>query len=238
MNSDEPHLTGHISKRFDQELEEIRNQVLSMGGLVETQVNDGIRSLVESDSALAAKVIKTDHKVNRMEVDIDEQCVQILARRQPAATDLRLVVAIIKTITDLERIGDQAEKLGRHQLELMNDGVSSDSFAQLEHLGELVSKMLHDSLDAFARMSVEDAKKAHALDKKVNAEFEGLTRQLITHMMEDPRTIKNALRVSWNIRALERIGDHAKNICEYVIFLVLGKDVRHIDINEKVDSSS
>jgi len=231
MNSNEPQLTGHISKRFDQELEEIRNQVLSMGGLVETQVNNGIKALLESDSALAAKVVKKDHKVNRMEVEIDEQCVQILARRQPAASDLRLLVAIIKTITDLERIGDQAEKLGRHQLELTDAGFSSDTFVQLERLGELVSKMLHDSLDAFARMSVEDAKQTHAMDKKVNKEFEGLTRQLITHMMEDPRTIKQALRVSWNIRALERIGDHAKNICEYVIYLVLGKNVRHLDLD-------
>jgi len=232
MNSNEPHVTGHISKRYDQELEEIRNQVLAMGGLVETQVNNGIKALIESDAALAAKVIKKDHKVNRMEVEIDEQCVQILARRQPAASDLRLLVAIIKTITDLERIGDQAEKLGRHQLELTDAGVSSDIFVPLEHLGEMVSKMLHDSLDAFARMSVEDAKQTHAMDKKVNKEFEGLTRQLITHMMEDPRTIKQALRVSWNIRALERIGDHAKNICEYVIYLVLGKNVRHLDLDE------
>ena len=228
MNSNEPHLTGHISKRFDQELEEIRNQVLSMGGYVETQVNNGIKALVESDSALATKVVKKEKEVNRMEVTIDEECVQILARRQPAASDLRLLVAVIKTITDLERIGDHAEKLGRHQLELMDDGVSSVSFARIEHLGELVSKMLHDSLDAFARMSVDDAKKAHAMDKKINAEFEGLMRQLIMHMMEDPRTIKNALRVSWSVRALERIGDHAKNICEYVIYLVVGKDVRHV----------
>lgn len=228
MNSNEPHLTGHISKRFDQELEEIRNQVLSMGGYVETQVNNGIKALVESDSALATKVVKKEKEVNRMEVTIDEECVQILARRQPAASDLRLLVAVIKTITDLERIGDHAEKLGRHQLELMDDGVSSVSFARIEHLGELVSKMLHDSLDAFARMSVDDAKKTHALDKKINAEFDGLMRQLIMHMMEDPRTIKNALRVSWSIRALERIGDHAKNICEYVIYLVVGKDVRHV----------
>lgn len=235
MNSNEPQVTGHISKRFDQELEEIRNQVLTMGGLVETQVNNGIKALVESDSAIAAKVAKKDHKVNRMEVEIDEQCIRILARRQPAAGDLRLLVAIIKTITDLERIGDQAEKLGRNQLELIDAGSSSDNYVKLEHLGELVSNMLHRSLDAFARMNVEDAKHTHAMDVKINAEFEGLMRQLITHMMEDPRTIKNALRISWSARALERIGDHAKNICEYVIFLVLGKDMRHIDIVETLE---
>ena len=230
MNSNEPQLTGHISKRFDQELEEVRNQVLSMGGFVETQVNNGIKALVESDPELAAKVVKKEKEVNRMEVAIDEECVQILARRQPAASDLRLLVAVIKTITDLERIGYHAEKLGRNLLELMDDGVSSFSFARIELLGELLSKMLHDSLDAFARMSVDDAKKAHAMDKKINAEFEGLMRQLIMHMMEDPRTIKNALRVSWSIRALERIGDHAKNISEYVVYMVHGQDIRHVKL--------
>jgi phosphate transport system protein len=231
----EAHVTGHISKRFDQELEDIRNQVLSMGGLVETQVNNGIRALVEADSKIAEQVVNSDHKVNRMEVDIDEQCVQILARRQPAASDLRLVVAIIKTITDLERIGDQAEKLGRNQLELVQSGVNAGTYVQVEHLGEQVSKMLHSALDAFARMSVEDAMKTIAMDDKVNAEFESLSRELITRMMEDPRTIKSAIRVSWSARALERIGDHAKNICEYVIFLVLGKDVRHVDAIDELD---
>jgi phosphate transport system protein len=231
----EAQVSGHISKRFDQELEDIRNQVLSMGGLVETQVNDGIRALVESDSKIAERVVSNDHKVNRMEVDIDERCVQILARRQPAAGDLRLVVAIIKTITDLERIGDQAEKLGRNQLELVQSGVNASAFVQIEHLGEHVSKMLHSALDAFARMNVDDALKTIAMDDKVNAEFEALSRQLITHLMEDPRTIKSAIRVSWSARALERIGDHAKNICEYVVFLVLGKDVRHVDALDQLD---
>jgi phosphate transport system protein len=231
----EAHVSGHISKRFDQELEDIRNQVLSMGGLVETQVNNGIRALVESDSKIAESVVSNDHKVNRMEVDIDERCVQILARRQPAAGDLRLVVAIIKTITDLERIGDQAEKLGRNQLELVQSGLNASAFVQIEHLGDHVSKMLHSALDAFARMNVEDAMKTIAMDERINAEFEALSRELITHMMEDPRTIKSAIRVSWSARALERIGDHAKNICEYVVFLVLGKDVRHVDALDELD---
>lgn len=220
--------SGHISKRFDHELENIRNQVLAMGGLVETQVNRGIKALLESDSELARKVVQDDFKVNRMEVEIDEKCVQILARRQPAAGDLRLIVAIIKTITDLERIGDQAEKLGKNQLELVDEGSSISNFVNLEHLGELVSRLLNRSLDAFARMDDEDALKTIAMDQKVNDEFEAMMRQLITHMMEDPRTIRNALRVSWCARALERIGDHSKNICEYVVFLVQGKDVRHI----------
>ncbi len=228
--SHESHVTGHISRRFDHELEDIRNQVMRMGGLVESQVNNGLRGLLEADSQIARQVVQDDHKVNRMEVDIDERCVEILARRQPAASDLRLIVAIIKTITDLERIGDQAEKLGRNQLELIDDGETSSNYVRLEHIGELVSKNLHRALDAFARMDDADALKTIAMDEKVNEEFEALMRQLITHMMEDPRTIRNALRVSWCARALERIGDHAKNICEYVVFLVQGKDVRHIGL--------
>ncbi|MCP4078548.1 MAG: phosphate signaling complex protein PhoU [Gammaproteobacteria bacterium] len=231
MNTESP-LSGHISKRFDSELEDIRNKVLTMGGLVETQVNNGILALMESDSVIAQKVATEDYKINAMEVEIDEQCVEILARRQPAASDLRLVVTIIKTITDLERIGDQAEKLGRFELELIDEGSTSTQYAKLEHLGNLVSKMLHNALNAFARLDGNVALKTIKKDKKVNDEFESLMRQLITLMMEDPRSIKNALRVSWCARALERVGDHAINICEYVLFLKHGKDVRHIDYKE------
>jgi len=224
----EPQITGHISKRFDLELEDIRNKVLSMGGLVENQVANGVKCLVDSDSERARKLIADDHEVNRMEVEIDEECVQILARRQPAAGDLRLIVAVIKTITDLERIGDQAEKLGRIQLELEQQEISSSTYIKLEHLGELVGKILHSALDAFARMNVDDAMATMELDLRVNDEYDSLMREMITHMMEDPRTIRSSLRISWCARALERIGDHAKNICEYVVFLVQGKDVRHI----------
>ena len=237
MNQDTP-LGGHISKRFDNELEDIRHQVLAMGGLVETQVANGLRGLFESDSDIARRVVQDDNKVNRMEVNIDDQCLKILARRQPAASDLRLVIAIIKTINDLERIGDQAQKLGRNQLELINDDAGSSHCMKLEHLGDLVSKMLNKALDSFARMDVDEALKTIALDEKINAEFDGMMRQLITHMMEDPRTIRNALRVSWCARALERIGDHSKNICEHVVFLVRGKDVRHIGLKEQVEMVS
>ncbi|MFT6372247.1 MAG: phosphate transport system protein [Gammaproteobacteria bacterium] len=237
MNKDTP-LGGHISKRFDNELEDIRHQVLAMGGLVETQVSNGLRGLFESDSEIAQRVVQDDDKVDRMEVNIDDQCLKILARRQPAASDLRLVVAIIKTINDLERIGDQAEKLGRNQLELIDDDAGSSHCMKLEHLGELVSKMLNKALDSFARMDVDEALKTIGLDEKINDEYDGMMRQLITHMMEDPRTIRNALRVSWCARALERIGDHSKNICEHVVFLVQGKDVRHIGLKEQVEMAS
>jgi len=234
MNN-EASVSGHISKRFDQELEDIRNRVLTMGGLVETQVNNGIKCLIDSDSELAHKVVAKDREVNQLEMEIDQQCLQILARRQPAASDLRLVVAIIKTIADLERIGDQAQKLGKHQLELVDARVSASTFVKLEHLGDLVSKNLNLALDAFARMNVQDAIDTISRDARVNTEFESMMRELITHMMEDPRTIKGALRVSWSARALERIGDHANNICEYVVFLVEGKDVRHIDALDELD---
>jgi phosphate transport system protein len=224
----EPHITGHISKRFDSELEDLRSQVLAMGGLVEEQVANGLQCLLDSNAELAEQVAGNDYKVNAREVSIDEKCVEILARRQPAASDLRLVVAIIKTITDLERIGDQAEKLGKFELERVAEGSTSSDYAQLENIGNRVVRMLHSALDAFARLDDRAALKTIKKDNKIDREFDALSRQLITHMMEDPRNIRNALRVSWCARALERIGDHASNICEYVIFLVRGKDVRHI----------
>lgn len=225
-------LTHHISRRFNAELEELRSNVLAMGGLVEQQLTDGLIALTTSDTELAEEVASSDYKVNTMEVTIDEKCNQILARRQPAASDLRLVVAIIKTITDLERIGDEAEKLGQLAVKLSDKSVTSSQFVELRHLGDHVKTMLHDALDAFARMDVADALRTIESDKQVNDEFESIMRQLITRMMEDPREIKNALRVSWCARALERIGDHASNICEYVVYLVKGKDIRHISVDK------
>jgi phosphate transport system protein len=240
MNSESP-LSGHISKRFDNELEDLRNQVLTMGGLVETQVNNGMLALLESDSAVAQVVAENDYKINDMEIKIDKECLQILARRQPAASDLRLIIAIIKTINDLERIGDLAEKLGQFELELIDEGSTSTEYAKLEHLGDLVSAMLNNALNAFARMDADSALKTIKKDKKVNSEYESLMRQLITRMMEDPRNIQNVLRVTWCARALERMGDHSRNICEYVLFLVHGEDFRHTtykDIKNQIDNIS
>ena len=226
------HLSQHISKRFNQELEEVRNQVLKMGGLVEQQVSDGLVALLDADMDLAQQVVDQDKLVNSMEIEIDEVCTEILARRQPAASDLRLMISIIKTITDLERIGDEAEKLGRNAIVLANSDGGSREYIELRHLGESVKEMLKRSLNAYARMDVEEAISVIQSDKNINQEYDDLSRLLVIKMMEDPRQIKSALRISWCARALERIGDHTKNLCEYIVYLVKGKDVRHINFDE------
>lgn len=217
----------HISHQFDEDLESLRSKVLNMGGMVEKQVENALIALTHSDSSLAEEVADNDYKVNSMEVAIDEECTQIIARRQPTASDLRLVVTILKTITDLERIGDEAEKIGRHAVKLATVERTPTYFSEIRHLGDQVREMLHECLDAFARMDVDSAIQIAQGDRKINEEYDSLVRQLITHMMEDPRAIKRSLRVMWCARSLERIGDHAKNICEYIIYTVVGKDVRH-----------
>ena len=189
-------------------------------------------SILNGDTKLAQQVIDDDTKVNEMEVAIDENCTEILARRQPAASDLRLMVSIIKTITDLERIGDEAEKLGKNALQIFSGQEASPQSLELRHLGESVKKMLNRSLNAYARMDVNEAINIIQSDKEINSEYDNVSRLLIVKMMEDPREIKNALRISWCARALERIGDHSKNICEYIVYLVKGKDVRHTSLDD------
>jgi phosphate transport system protein len=225
--ADKLNLTHHISQKFNEELEDVRNRVLAMGGLVEQQIVDALKALTEGDSTLGRAIEQQDYKVNQMEISIDEECSRILARRQPAASDLRLILAIIKTITDLERIGDEAEKIGRFAARLAEQERPISNYREIEHLGNHVRSMLHDALDAFARLDAEAAFRVAKEDERVDGEYDALSRQSITFMMEDPRTIRRVLDVMWSARALERIGDHAKNICEYTIYLVRGKDVRH-----------
>ena len=224
--------SGHISQQFNSELEEIRSHVLAMGGLVENQIRNAIQALVSGDVPLAETVINRDAEVNKAEVSIDEECTHIIARRQPAATDLRLVIAVIKTITDLERIGDQAERVARMGTRLAEVERPKNNYHELQNMGEHVARMVHGALDAFARSDVDAAIKVSKEDEQVDQEYDGLMRQCLTFMMEDPRKITQMLDIMWAARAIERIGDHAKNICEYVIYLVKGKDVRHITIEQ------
>lgn len=222
----------HISRQFNAELEDIRTRVLQMGGLVERQIGQAIIALVSADTTLAEAVVTDDYKVNQMEVAIDEECSQIIARRQPAASDLRLVVAVIKTITDMERIGDEAEKIARMAIRLAAEERPKNNYMEIQALGNHVRQMVHDALDAFARLDVEAAIRVAREDEQVDREYDGIMRQMVTYMMEDPRSISRTLNVVWAARALERIGDHACNICEYIIYLVKGKDVRHTSLEQ------
>lgn len=227
-------LGEHIHHRYDRELESLRNRVVAMGGLAESQVNDALTALREQNTELAEYVIRTDHRLNAQEVGIDEDCTYILARRQPAAGDLRMVMAIIKTITDIERIGDESEKIARATIDLVAAGFTSmDSLMQqIDGLGQMVVSVLREALDAFVRMDMEAAVRAARKDKEVDARYFELLAELIAHMKSEPAEIEEYQSLIWVIRALERIGDHSKNICEYIVYLVRGKDVRHTTIDE------
>ena len=230
MDADE--FGQHISRSFNDDLEKLRNAVLSMGGLVEQQLDRAVESLVNADSDLGLLVARDDYKVNKMEVAIDEECSRILATRAPTASDLRLIIAILKTITDLERIGDEAERIGELAARLASEERPSTNYRELRNLARHVKEMLRGTLDAFARLDADGALKIVKADDIVDEEYEAINRQCITFMMEDPRTISRVLDSTWIARSMERIGDHAKNICEYIVFMVHGKDIRYTKLGE------
>jgi phosphate transport system protein len=223
----------HIFKQYDAELETVRAKVLEMGGLVEQQIVNALESLVSVNPKLAAEVMEADHRVNALEVQVDEDCSHIIARRQPAAGDLRMIMMVVKTITDLERIGDEATKIARVAQKIYeSDRMYKPRFNEINTMVGLVREMLRTSLDAFARLDVTKTVNVARQDEQVDEQFRAAMRQLITFMLEDPRTISMSLEVLFVAKAIERIGDHAKNIAEYVVYMVKGKDVRHTTVDE------
>jgi phosphate transport system protein len=226
--------TEHTSKQFDVELEAVRERVLRMGGLVESQVRLAIEALITRDVVLMSRVVEDDHRVNALEVEIDESCNNIIACRQPTAGDLRMLMTIIKTITDLERIGDEAKKIARmgQRLAQKEQLYGMPRYTEIRHAATLVQDMLHMSLDTFARIDLKAVAQVVRQDEQVDEEYRSILRHLITFMMEDPRTISSALDVLFVAKAIERIGDHAKNMSEYVVYLVKGRDVRHVTVEE------
>ena len=224
----------HISAQFNAELEAVKNHLLEMGGKVEQQVANAVASMLAMDTGIAEQVIEGDREVNDMEKMIDDECSRILARRQPAASDLRLVLAVTKVTTDLERVGDEARKIAKRTIKLSEQGQPRSNFVEIRQIGKHVSAMLRQALDAFARLDVEVAVEVVKEDSEVDGEYKHAMRSLVTFMMEDPRTISPVLEEMWALRSLERVGDHAANISEHVIYLVQGLDVRHVELDDLV----
>lgn len=225
-------MSDHLYKQFDTELENLKARVMEMGGVVEDQIIDAIEALTTGNLDLATRVIAKDTRINNFEMSLDEDCTALIARRQPAASDLRTVMTIIKIVADLERVGDEATKVARMTNLLYNNSNNLPRFNDVKYMGDLVLDMLRRSLDTFARMDTTTTTKIIRQDDQVDEEFRAIMRQLITFMMEDPRTISMALEVLFVAKALERIGDHAKNIAEHVVYLVKGRDVRHSSVEE------
>lgn len=224
------HIEGfsrHISQQFDHELESIRTEMLAMGGLVERQVYEAIKALTENDVRLAEKSKKIDQQTNQMELTIDDQCTKIIAMRQPTASDLRLIVSISRSVSDLERVGDEASRICKLAIEIYNSGDKPEGYHEVRHIGALVSGMIKDVLTAFARRDLAMAYRVAKQDIRVDIEYRTAMRSLVTYMMEDPRSISGVLNVMWVLRSLERIGDHARNLSEHLIYQVSGTDVRH-----------
>ena len=221
----------HSSKQYDIDLEALRTRVLEMGGVVESQILAAINGLMANDAHSLDTVIAEDHRVNALEVSIDTDCSHLIARRQPAAGDLRMVLAVIKIVTDLERIGDEAAKIARMGKQSLGHArLPNTPLAAIRHVSDIAIRMLRKALDALARLDPAAAATIVREDFAIDEEFRAIVRQLITFMMEDPRTISQALEIVWIAKAIERIGDHSKNIAEQVIYIVKGTDVRHTSV--------
>ena len=219
----------HLSSQFDEELGRLRTHVLQMGGMVETQVSSAIEAYSSGEVASVKSIVEADRKINDLEKAIDDDCAHVIAKRQPTASDLRLVLGISKIVTDLERAGDEAKKIAKGVRRIYEAGhLPSQYGIGIRHLAEAALNLVRQSLDAFARLDVPLAQEVIKADSDVDTEFKSIIRQLITHMMEDPRTITTAMDIIWIARAVERIGDHAKNVAEHVIFIVEGRDIRHM----------
>jgi phosphate transport system protein len=223
-------MNDHLSKQFDLELENIRTSILQMGGLVEQQVSAAVDAFATGNLGAMQQVIENDREVDAMEVTIDENCTLLIARRQPTARDLRLVMAVSRIVTDLERVGDKAAKIARMSQKLYEtERHHFPPLSDIRHCGQLALKMLQNSLDSLARMDIETARQAIREDAAIDAGFNGVVRQLVTYMMEDPRTISEALDIIWIAKAIERVGDHASNIAESVVYIISGVDIRHTE---------
>jgi len=225
-------MAEHTVKQFDADLEHIRTRVLQMGGMVEMQIFRAMEGFQSGDIPFLDKVIDDDHRVNLLEVELDEACTHIIAKRQPAASDLRMIMTVIKTITDLERIGDEGKKIAKMSRRLHTGDRIITREVELKHAANVAVEMLRKSLDAFARLDVNAAAQVVRQDSEVDTAFKSIMRQLITYMMEDPRTISHSLEILFIAKSIERVGDHSKNIAEYVIYMVKGRDVRHIGVDE------
>jgi len=218
----------HLSKQFDADLSVLRTHVLEMGGLVESQIRAAVEAYASGDTATVKDIVDNDHRVNAFEKIIDEETIHVVAKRQPTASDLRLVMGVTKIVTDLERIGDEAKKIAKGARRVHEHGqMTLPRATDVRHIADEAIIMLHQSLDCFARLDTAQAAEVIHADAKVDTEFKALVRQLITYMMEDPRTITTAIDIVWICRSVERIGDHAKNIAEHVIYIAEGRDIRH-----------
>ena len=222
----------HSSSQFNEELEKLRTDFLTMGGIVERQVNDSLTSLLNQDVEMAESARELDRQTNNYERLIDKDCAQIIALRQPAAVDLRLLISINRAVVDLERIGDEATRVAKQAIDLANGEGSTKGLHEVRHIGQLVSEMLKDVLTAFARRDMDLAYNVVKRDLNVDREYQSAMRALITFMMEDSRSISNVLNIIWVLRSLERIGDHTCNLAEQLIYQVSGTDVRHMDTGE------